>query len=226
MRSVFAGLFLAMLVSMPVHAVGDLTALSMVQETCAQVGDISFGEQGRWADCRITRGRWVATIDLTDLYQAQYCLGGADGKCEQRALLIFGNRAYTPVARLLVQRIDSGASVYDDPVVVKNSLGRFMTLSAHLPDGASSSTHYQWQDGRWLPIDTKAWQRDLARQLPAGITARQGGVIDFDTDPMSAQARLYREGDADCCPSAGVARMELGLASLRFGLKTLRIGKE
>ena len=226
MRSAFAALFIAMLASTPVRATGDLAAMSVVQEDCAHVGDIAFGDQQRWAACRVTRGRWVATIDLVDLYQAQYCLGGAEGACEQRALMVFGNRAYTPVARLLVQRMDSGDSQYDDPQVVKNSLGRFMTLSAHLPDGASSSSHFLWQAGQWLPVDSDAWLGELAGKLPAGVTARQVGALDFNTDPVSAQAKLYRPGDADCCPSAGVARVELGLASQRFSLKTVSIAKE
>ena len=223
MRNAFAGLFFSALVSTPVHAIGDLTALSIVQEDCAQVGDIAFGANQRWADCQVTRARWVATIDLVDMYQAQYCLGSGAGACDQRALLVFGNRAYTPTARLLVQRVDPGASEYEDPLVVKNDYGRILTVSARLPGGVKSSNYFLWQDGQWAPIDTQAWLQDLAKRLPPGVKARQGALPDVDT--MSAKASLFRKGDADCCPSAGEANVELGLENRRFALKKLNVGK-
>ena len=223
MRCTVAGLLLALLVSTPVHAIGNMTALSVVQEDCAQVGDISFGENRRWADCQVTRGRWVATIDLIDMYQAQYCLGNGQATCNQRALLVFGNRAYTPNAQLLVQRIDPEGTRYDDPLVVTNEYGRILTISAHLPDGSTSGNYYFWQAGQWLPIDTQAWLKDLAKRLPAGVRARKEILPDVDT--MSASVRLYRKGDEDCCASAGVANVELGLAKRRFSLRKLNVSK-
>lgn len=216
-------LFSATLGSMPAYAVSDVTALMIVQEQCAQVGEISFGPNRRWADCQVTKGRWVATIGLIDIYQAQYCLGDGDGRCAQKAQLLFGNRAYTPTAKLLAQRIDPGGIEYDDPLIIKNEYGRILTLSARLPDGGQKNNYYLWEDGAWLPIDTQGWLKDLARQLPAGVAVRGGDSPNVDT--MRAKASLYRKGDADCCPTAGVASAELGLAKRRFSLKKYSIDK-
>src|SRR5512133_776147 len=110
MRIAFAGLLIAAVVSSPVHAGGNVTKFEGVQEHCVQVGKIKFGAKARWANCSVTRGRWVATLDFIDMYQAQYCLGKVAGVCEQRAQVLFGNRAYTPKAKMMLQRIDPGAA--------------------------------------------------------------------------------------------------------------------
>lgn len=212
MRSVFAGLFMAAVVATPAYALGDLTAFSDLQQECAQAGGVSFGEGGRWANCQVTRGRWVSTIDFIDMYQAQYCLGGGEGKCQNQALTLYGNRAYTPIARVQVQRIDPAGTVYDDPLVIANEFGYILTVAAHLPDGSSDKSYYRWHTDHWTPIDARAWQVDLAKRLPEGVTAKR---IDWpNADGMSVRASLSRSGEA-----AGVAEIELGVANERFALK-------
>ena len=223
MQRIAVVLFVALLVSTPAHSIGSMTALMNIQEECAQVGDISFGENRRWADCQVTRGRWVATIDIIDMYQAQYCLGSNQGICDQRALLLFGNRAYTPAAQLLIQRIDPSNIEYDDPLVVKNDYGRILTVSARLPDGEKSGSYYLWKTGQWVPIEAQSWFKELAKKLPSGVLAKHGSLPDVDT--MSAKVNLHRKGDAGCCSSAGIANVELGLTKNRFTLKTFSINK-
>ena len=228
MRAAFVGLFVAPLVALltssPVHAIGDTTALLNLQEECAQVGDISFGSSGRWADCQVTRGRWISTIDLIDMYQTQYCLGSGQGTCEQRALLLFGNRAYTPGAKLLFQRIDPATVTYDDPLVVKNDYGYLLTVSTRLADGDQSNNYFLWQARQWIPVNSQGWLKDLAKRLPAGVAARKGGWPSMDT--MSAKVRLYHKGEADCCASAGVANVELRLTQKRLSLTKVTFSNE
>lgn len=217
----FVSLFAAFVFSGQVYAIGDMTALLDVQEECSQVGEISFGPGQRWANCQVTRGRWVSTIDLVDMYQAQYCLGSHPDNCERRALLLFGNRAYTPMAKLMLQRLDPAGTEYDDPLVIKNEYGRILTVSVRLPDGSRNKQYYLWQAGGWVPIDSQAWLNDLAKRLPAGSTADQVGLPEVDT--MSAQATFFRPTRAACCANKGVATIELGLRQGRFWLKKIVI---
>ncbi|SRR6266581_1840698 len=116
MHAALAGLFIAAFMATPARAAGDLTVLSLVRTESAQVGDISFGATGRRAECRVTRGRCAATIDFTELYQARYGFGGATGSCARRRGS--SSAAHTPVAKLVLQRIDPTGTVYDDPRVV------------------------------------------------------------------------------------------------------------
>lgn len=221
MRCSWIALFMLVFVSTPLRAAGDLTALLGIQEECVVVGDVSFGPGGRWADCQVSRGRWVSTIDLIDMYQAQYCLGDGGATCQQRALLLFGNRAYTPTARLMLQRLDPGGTEYDDPQVVVNEFGRLLTVTAHLPGGGVSSDYYLWQSGRWLSIDAKHWLKDLPRRLPAGFRLGQVSLPDMDT--MSATLTLFRDTEAGCCQAGELARVELGLRQQRFALKKVSL---
>jgi len=219
MRRLLVSLIVSLWFSTPAMSIGSMTSLMNVQEECAQIGDISFGENQRWKDCRVTRGRWVSTIDITDMYQAQYCLGNGLDSCDHRALLLFGNRAYTPVARLLVQRIDSGETVYEDPLVVKNEYGRILTISARLPDGDRSNDYYMWKSGQWIAINAQAWLHDLEKRLP-GVVAKIESLPDVDS--MSAKARIYCKGDSRSCSSTRTVNVELGVVKNRFTIKSFK----
>lgn len=219
MRIAFVSLLLAAVVSLPVHAGGDVTKFEGVQEHCVQVGKIKFGANARWSNCSVTKGRWFATLDFLDLYQAQYCLGKGDGECETRALLVFANRAYTPNAKVILQRIDPGAADYDDPLLVQTKYGDILTLSARFPDASVSKSYYRWRSGHWIPVDARAWLRDLSKQLPKGQSIKAGAWPDADS--MSAQATLYTTGGSGA--SDKVAEVELGLANDRFTVKKVTL---
>ena len=209
-------------VSLPVHAREAVTKFEGVQERCVQVGKIKFGPNAKWSECRVTKGRWVATLDFIDMYQAQYCLGKGDGECEARALLVFGNRAYTPDARLMLQRIDPGAAQYEDPMLVQTPYGDILTLSARLPGGGEIKTYYRWKSRRWIPVEARGWLRDLARKLPKGETIKAEAWP--DTDSMTAQATLASAGGAGA--SDKVAKVELGIAKDRFIVKKVTLGQK
>jgi len=222
MRIALAGLLLSALVSSPVYAKGDVVKFEGVQEQCVQAGKIKFGAKTKWTDCSVTRGRWVATLDFIDMYQAQYCLGKVAGECDQRAFTLFGNRAYTPNAKVMLQRIDPGATVYDDPRLVQTKYGDILTLAAHFPDGSVSKTYYRWQSGQWKPVEARGWLRDLARQLPKGEAIKASAVWP-DIDSMSAQAKLYHAGGSNA--SDKTAKIELSVAKDRFTVKKVTLAQ-
>jgi hypothetical protein len=206
--------------SVTAHADGDSTAFPLSNEQCAAVGDITLGANGRWTHCHVIKNGWFATIDDLDLYQSQYCLGNKTGGCKQRAQLLFANRAYTSKAKLLLQRVDSGSTSYDDPTTVNTENGIIMMLAKRL-GSVTNSTYYYWQANHWLPIESQTWQRQLPQHLPKGIVMRTKPSLDIGT--MSANAKLYRARDADCCPSGGVAEVNLILSQGRFAVKNVEI---
>ena len=165
MRIAITSLLLAMAAATPAYALDDLTAFPLLQEECAQMGDITFGDHGRWATCRVVKGRWFATIDFTDFYQAQYCLGKDGEQCEQMAQLVFANRAYTPVGQRMVQRIDPAGTQYHDPVIFVGDYGRILVLSGDAPGNAVSRSYYRWESSRWLPLEAQKWLTELPYQL-------------------------------------------------------------
>ena len=219
MRIAIATLLLAAAISSPVHARDDTVKFDGVQENCVQVGKVKFGPHAKWSNCSVTKGRWFATLDFIDMYQAQYCLGNSDGACAHRALLVFGNRAYTPNAKLVLQRIDRAGAEYDQPLLVQTKYGAILTMAARFPDGSVSKSYYRWRSGRWMPVEARSWLRELARQLPKGraITAE----VWPDADTMSAQATLHEAAGA--AASDRVAEVELGLANDRFTVRKVSL---
>jgi hypothetical protein len=219
MRLAIALLLAGSVVGSAAHARGERAEFEKVQEQCVDVGDIRVGEGGRWSECRVTKARWFATNDFLDLYQVQYCLGKDIVGCDERALLVFANRAYTPEARLLLQRIDTGATEYDDPLVVLTQYGRLMMLSARSPGAPAEKSYYLWRKDRWLPVDARSWMRDLSRRLPKGATLKATDAWP-DINSMSVQAAVYRPGEGS---SGEVAQVELALSKDRFTVKRVKL---
>lgn len=191
-----------------------------VQEHCVQAGEVTFGPNGRWNSCHVTRGRWSSTIDLIDIYQAQYCLGKDESSCEQRALVLFANRAYTKDATILIQRIDPPDTIYDDPLVVIIGDDRLMSVSSRTTDSNKITNYYIWDAGHWMPLKLNTWQRDLSSKVPKGTSIRQAVAPSLES--MSADVDLFKPSDADCCPTGGKAHVEFGFENENFVVKNVQ----
>ena len=222
MRIAFAFLLISAVVSLPVHAGSDVTKFEGVQEHCVQVGKIKFGANAKWTDCSVTKGRWFATLGFMDMYQAQYCLGKGNGECDQRAFLVFANRAYTPNAKVILQRFDPGAANYEDPVLMQTKYGDILTLSALLPDGSASKSYYRFKSGRWIAVEARAWLQDLAKKLPKGDTIN--AEVWPDLESMSAQASL--KSAAGSGAHDRVADVELAIVKDRFTVKKVTLAQK
>ena len=193
-----------------------------VQRECRQVGGIRFGANAKWANCHVTRGRWVATIGILDLYQAQYCLGNTLKSCDQTAQVIFANRAYTPDATVLLVRLDEAGTRYIDPLVVNSDDDSVMSMDSRNAAGIMATQYYVWRADRWLAIDAQHWQHDLQARLPKGTSSRNLSASP-DLENMRAEVKLFNTQDADCCPSGGVAKVVIGLQTNQFIVKNLTI---
>lgn len=218
MRIALAGLLFAAVVSSPAYARSDEVKFDGLQMHCVQAGKIKFGANAKWSDCSVTRGRWAVTLDFIDMYQAQYCLGNVAGECDQRAFTLFGNRAYTPNAKVMLQRIDPAGTEYDDPRLVQTKYGDILTLGAHFADGTETKNYYRWHAGKWIPVESRAWLKELARQLPKGEAIKTAVFPDIDS--MSAQAKLYPAGGA---ASDKTAKVELAVSKDRFTVKKVTL---
>lgn len=217
MRHLLAGLFVSAAFASPAAALGDLASFDRIHSECVSVGEVSFGAHGRWADCRVDKGRWFSTIGHLDFYQTQYCLGPGGKSCEQRALLLFANRAYTPVAKMVLGRLDPGDTSYADPLVRQTPHGEILTLQSQRPGAPPEQRHYLWHKDRWQALETAAVRRELARRLPPGVSVRGEVLADFDS--MRAQVELWRRDNG----ATGSADIELGLVKARLAVKSVHL---
>lgn len=147
------------------QAAETVTRFADLQTACVSAGSIRFGPGSRWPTCRLTGSRWVTTIGDLDFYQAQYCLGGDEG-CARRAQVIYANKAYTPEARVLLQRIDPANAEYAAPLVLTGAEGTHLVLKVTVPGAAAQRQYYRWQQSRWTPVSPGRRLRDLAASLP------------------------------------------------------------
>ena len=203
---------MAIMASPAAHARGDALKFEGVQEHCVQAGGIKFGANSRWKDCQVTKGRWFATLDFIDMYQAQYCLSDGGESCDRRALMVFSNRAYKPAAQLMLSRTDAGDAEYDDPLVVQTAYGDMLELTARTPAGHVEKTYHLWRSGKWTSVDARGWLREASKHLPKGMSVPAGAWPDIDS--MSAQATLADDR---------VIKVNLGLAGNRFVVKKVDV---
>jgi hypothetical protein len=202
----------------------DTVIFDGVQEHCVQVGEIKFGPDAHWKNCHIARARWVSTIDLIDMYQTQYCLGNDEQSCDQRAWVLFANRAYTKDAKALIVRLDLSTTVYKDPLVIAIGDDHLMSMTSFSADGVQSTNYYIWHMDHWMPQDAKSWLPELVTKLPKGTAIRQSVLPDLES--MIAKVNLFKTSDKDCCPTGGNAIVELGFEKDNFTIKNVNFSTE
>lgn len=147
-----------------------------------------------------------------------------------RGLGIFVQEKSSKQAKLYLERGDTdlGLYIYEKPVIMKNSFGTIMHVPIRLDgtgNGNESEYYIRNENKReWRVLDSNSWIEDLRRRLPSGLSIHTGIWPDVQT--MTAEARLYREGDANFCPSGGTAIVKLTLTHGRFSIKFVEFRKD
>ena len=213
-----------------------------VQSECVQSADITFGPQGRWASCRVTRAGFVATIGLQDFYYAHYCLANKAGNttttttgttttnttggCDRQAQVVFRNRAYRPEAFVDMVRIDPPGTGYDIPLLIGSDTESALVTGVRFSDQSEAERSYfiRRQD-RWEPIEARAWLRHLPERLPAGLSVRAQSAQSALPDPTTMVVRmpLFVAADRDCCATGGSVEVQLSIEGGVFQVLDLNL---
>lgn len=109
---------------------------------------------------------------------------------------------------------DFEAGRYGPPLLVKVDAGLLLIApGVSRGTGAGDSTVMMiLRDGRWRPVDTR-WQ-DRARDQLGGFETRHQPRWNFEE--MTAWTPLWREGDANCCGTAGSADLQFDIIDDRL----------
>jgi len=205
-----------------------------VQSECVQSVDITFGPQGRWASCRVTRAGFVATIGLQDFYYAHYCLANKAGNtttntaggCDRQAQVVFRNRAYRPEAFVDMVRIDPPGTGYDIPLLIGSDTESALVTGVRFSDQSEAERSYfiRRQD-RWEPIEARAWLTHLPERLPAGLSVRAQSAQSALPDPTTMVVRmpLFVAADRDCCATGGSVEVQLSIEGGVFQVLDLNL---
>jgi hypothetical protein len=97
-------------------------------------------------------------------------------------------------------------------------------IAGYMPGtGAGNADRlYQWGDlghavyrEGWKPIDMDSWLDTIGDKLPAGLGIWKGvdySFADLWSGTLVARTWLWRDDDANCCPSGGQAEISLAIA--------------
>src|SRR5687767_12192493 len=213
-------------------------SLDTIREQCIAFTEVARGNG--YTDCRVTRFGELGTVDGETYYYAIYCLlppsSRSDGETcgddafraqyhRARGLAVFARAGSETDVRLIFERVsgDIGMFVYREPVLAPSAAGTLLQLPiAYDGTGNFNASEYFVREGqRWERIDAASWLADLAKRLPPGVSLWKGVWPDLLT--LRAEAGLYREGDGNCCPTGGLARIQLAVRDKRFILESVTI---
>lgn len=177
-------------------------------------------------ECAVSETGAFGSVDGQAYDYALYTLN----KDEDKGLSIFTHEAAGKQGKLLLDRFDEEGAVlyYRKPEMANHSFGTLL----HVPIGVygtgnfNESECYLWSEKQkgWKLLDSTSWVDDLGKRLPAGLEIWKGVWPDIKT--MTAKTALWRENDANCCPSGGTAAVALAVKDGRFVIKSLEIRED
>lgn len=194
---------------------------------------------GAWSgerrSCTVSAVKKLGNVGDLAIHAVSYCLSTATRKpdlknCQNKAVLVFSQKPGDKNWELQVSyddvRHEEPALTPDGVALHQHGAASILYIPARL-DGTGNinvSRHYAWNNKRWELIDTETWIAELRKRLPPGSEFWKGFWYDLKT--LTSHVGVYRKGDANCCPSGGMARAELALSGTRFVLKAVTLEKE
>ncbi|MES2036094.1 MAG: hypothetical protein V4466_18150 [Pseudomonadota bacterium] len=77
--------------------------------------------------------------------------------------------------------------------------------------------------GGWRDLEIDAWRKPFDRQLPAGVGVWKGVIYDWKT--LTMETMLWKDDDANCCPSGGSAEAAFAIQGDRLTLKSMSVDR-
>jgi uncharacterized protein YecT (DUF1311 family) len=179
--------------------------------------------------CRVLESGSFGKLGEAEQRYATYCLDAPaeEGRsCDIAAVALLSVDARSGKAERWLQRVDAEGlgNHFGKPELLQVKGIQLLDLPVSVPGtGAFNASSLYRRDGtRWVEVDITSWEKELARQLPAGLEVWKGIWPDYRR--MRATTGLYRRKDANCCPTGGSADIALRLEGNRLVLASLKVG--
>lgn len=219
----------------------QIFSVEALKTTCIDLTGIKIGSgpDDDAAECSVTEFGVIGTVNSQTYYYSIYCLmpdySIKEGGCtsgsfsaqynKARAITVFVANGEAGKATLWREFAEPeiGLTWHDKPELIANSFGTILYLPIHV-DGTGAgniSEYYLWDEKsrQWQKLDANSWLKDI--KIPPGLAINKG--IWPDLKNMTAEAYLYRSGDANCCPTGGTAHIQLTIENSRFAVKSVTI---
>lgn len=81
---------------------------------------------------------------------------------------------------------------------------------------------FRWDEASksWQDIELESWRDSLDAKLPKGFGIWKG--VDYDFEGLAATSKLWRDKDANCCPSGGDALLDFEIIGRKLTLQDVR----
>lgn len=195
-----------------------------IATTCAETADAVNAPP---EDCGAITTAVIGEANDTTLHFARYCLDDTVKHvgefCILQGMAVFAQAQSGQTTRLFETNSDM-SETFQPPGLLDTPYGKVLDIEDTLAGTGNynESTYLLLKDRQWEQIDSSSWLNDLQARIPNGTEIHKGVWPDLVT--MNAQAYLYKPEDANCCPTAGTANIELELIGTRLAIKSLTVG--
>ncbi len=113
----------------------------------------------------------------------------------------------------------------DTPAVVRTPAGPLLIVpSRHGGTGSyNAELVFRPIQGGWRDLERDAWQAAFNKQLPDGLGVWKG--VQFEWSDLSLVTGLWKDDDANCCPTGGTAEAKLTVEGDRLALKSMSVDR-
>lgn len=119
-------------------------------------------------------------------------------------------------------RTDLNVGWFEEPRFIRGGQGLLLKIPHRAATTATASVDniLKWETTGWRLIDTQSWVDDLETRLPGGCSVIRETLVNFEE--MKASNYLWKESDANCCPTCGRFSATLALEEGRLVIKDLQ----
>ncbi len=171
-----------------------------------------------WLDqgCRVTASGVLRAKDGRRIHwQMQDGASGDDGV---GAGIILWAASNAGTAKLIGYSFDG--VFYDPPRLTQGGMlwvpGRVMGTG-----NGNADLLFRWDATTgWQDIELESWRDSLDAKLPKGFGVWKG--VEYDFEGLAATSKLWRDKDANCCPSGGDVQLDFEIEGRKLVLKDVR----
>lgn len=170
-------------------------------------------------NCRVAATGLVISEDgrARILWQSQRGFSEWDGTRAGIILLAEQRGGWRPIAWAF-----DGVS-YEAPRLIPQEGGLLLAVPGRLggSGGGNADLLLRLSPAGWREVELESWMASLPARLPAGLGI--GQAVTYDFEAMRARTRLWRDTDANCCPTGGGARLDFRIERDALVLTEIRL---
>jgi len=194
-------------------------------------------ERTSFQACELRSVKQLGELAGRNWYVADFCLTqpGTDepgcidksqlGAFDVSAALVFVRELPDGPLYLRVKHYFDYSGHFAGAEIYRNKSGALLDIAGFI-DGTGNvnvGRYFVYRNGKWRMIDSWTWEKDLQKRLPKGFGIWKG--LRPDLRKMVCDSPVWKEGDANCCPTGGETHMTLTLMGEKLSISSFSYKK-